>query len=189
MNNQAALEQFKQVGVKNRILDANPHTLVAMLLDGLLERLARSRGCIERDERQQQGGWLGKSIAIVDSLRASLDHEQDGFPGLLSVVGVKYTTARDVAEKTVTLALKRLARGRRASQTAKTPVWGGAMNDPAVVVEEARRKHSTLDRQIVEHVRKRRPPGLHRQRGRCFDHHGREHLAGPRSHLVRRHRR
>jgi Glycerol-3-phosphate dehydrogenase len=39
------------------------------------------------------------------------DHQQDfGVEGLISVVGVKYTTARDVAQKTIDLAFKKMGR-------------------------------------------------------------------------------
>ncbi len=76
MNHFAALEQFKQVGVTSQVDSADPHTLVAMLFDGLLERLARARGFIERGQVQQKGEAISRSIAIVDCLRASVDQSQ-----------------------------------------------------------------------------------------------------------------
>ncbi|MEP5765413.1 MAG: flagellar export chaperone FliS [Halieaceae bacterium] len=78
MNYTAALEQFNQVGVTSQVDSANPHTLVAMLFDGLLERLARAQGYTERGQVQEKGEMLSKSIAIVDSLRASLNRSQGG---------------------------------------------------------------------------------------------------------------
>jgi glycerol-3-phosphate dehydrogenase len=49
------------------------------------------------------------------------DHEkEDGVGRLVSVVGVKYTTARGVAEKAVDLALRRLGKPRTPSRTAAT---------------------------------------------------------------------
>jgi glycerol-3-phosphate dehydrogenase len=51
------------------------------------------------------------------------DHEkEDRIAGLLSVVGVKYTTARGVAEKVVDLALRTLRKPPVASRTAVTPL-------------------------------------------------------------------
>lgn len=51
------------------------------------------------------------------------DHESaDGLPGLISVVGVKYTTARGVAERVVDLACSRLARRTAPCRTAATPL-------------------------------------------------------------------
>jgi glycerol-3-phosphate dehydrogenase len=66
----------------------------------------------------------GKSVTLVKSYRIE-DHGNEGVEGLLSVVGVKYTTARDVAEKTVTRALERLSRKVVPSRSASTPVVGG----------------------------------------------------------------
>jgi flagellar protein FliS len=73
MNHLAALDQFKQVGVTSQVDSANSYTLVAMLFDGLLERLARARGYTERGQVKEKGEMLSKSIAIVDCLRASVD--------------------------------------------------------------------------------------------------------------------
>jgi flagellar protein FliS len=73
MNHFAALAQFKQVGVTSQVDSANSHTLVTMLFDGLLERLARARGYIERGQVQEKGEMLSRSIAIIDGLRASVD--------------------------------------------------------------------------------------------------------------------
>jgi len=53
------------------------------------------------------------------------DHAaSDGVEGLLSVKGVKYSTARDVAEKVVALALKKLGKPAVQSRSASTPVHG-----------------------------------------------------------------
>ncbi len=54
------------------------------------------------------------------------DHlKKDQLDGLITVVGVKYTTARKVAEQTINLAVERLGRRARPCQTQTVPVWGG----------------------------------------------------------------
>jgi glycerol-3-phosphate dehydrogenase len=69
-----------------------------------------------------------------------LDHEQDiGKRGLISVVGVKFTTARDVAENTVDLVVHKLGRQVAACQTGSTPVHGGLIFDVNKTAEEAER--------------------------------------------------
>jgi flagellar protein FliS len=78
VKNLAALDQFNRVGVINQVEGASPHTLIAMLFDGLLSRLATARGHMERKQMREQGEMISKSIAIVDGLRASLDHSQGG---------------------------------------------------------------------------------------------------------------
>ncbi|MGH7494161.1 MAG: FAD-dependent oxidoreductase [bacterium] len=54
------------------------------------------------------------------------DHQtEDGLTGLLTVVGVKYTTARDVAEKSIDLAMRKLGLPSRKSPAQHTPIHGG----------------------------------------------------------------
>ncbi|HXK11713.1 MAG TPA: FAD-dependent oxidoreductase [Vicinamibacteria bacterium] len=66
----------------------------------------------------------GRGGASGLSTRARLhDHEaEDGVPGLVSLQGVKYTTARLVAEQAVDLAVRRLGRHVPACRTAVTPL-------------------------------------------------------------------
>ncbi len=71
------------------------------------------------------------------------DHEYEhGIKGLLSVIGVKFTEARHVAEKVVNLALKKLRKTPSSSLTASTPVYGGKIDDVEGFVNEEARKHS-----------------------------------------------
>jgi glycerol-3-phosphate dehydrogenase len=54
------------------------------------------------------------------------DHElEDGIQGVLSITGVKYTTARGVAQKAIDLTLKKLGRKFVPCQTAETCTVGG----------------------------------------------------------------
>lgn len=64
------------------------------------------------------------------------DHAAAGLPGLLSVLGVKYTTARDVAEKVVTRVLDMLQRPARATCSDKTPLHGGDIDEFETFVTE-----------------------------------------------------
>ncbi|MBC7187279.1 MAG: glycerol-3-phosphate dehydrogenase/oxidase, partial [Calditrichaeota bacterium] len=66
-----------------------------------------------------------------------LDHARLGGPeGLLTVIGVKYTTARDVAEKTVNLAAKKLGKAKEGSRSRATPLVGGDIPRFASFVED-----------------------------------------------------
>lgn len=75
---QAALQQYKAVGVQSGVTDASPHQLVAMLLAGAMDRVAAARGAIERGDISRKGELISGAIAIVDSLRASLDPGKGG---------------------------------------------------------------------------------------------------------------
>lgn len=62
--------------------------------------------------------------------------------GLISVIGVKYTTARLLAQKVVDLACRKLARPAKPCRTESAPVFGGEITDlQDFVAREARRWH------------------------------------------------
>ena len=76
MNARTALGAYKANKTTTAMEDASPHKLIAMLLDGALERIASASGAMNRGELAASGEAIGKAISIVDSLRVSLDHEQ-----------------------------------------------------------------------------------------------------------------
>ena len=65
-------------------------------------------------------GWVpgGERLAPVVPAAPGRPRARDRLPGLIAVVGVKYTTARALAERAVDLALRRLRRAEVPSQTA-----------------------------------------------------------------------
>jgi flagellar protein FliS len=78
MYNQTLLNEYQQIGVQSKVNSSNPHSLVAMLLDGLLEKLARAQGALERGDLNNKGVALSSGIRIIDGLRASLDYQRGG---------------------------------------------------------------------------------------------------------------
>ena len=82
-----------------------------------------------------------------------LDHQaENGLAGLVSVLGVKYTTARDVAVKAVNLVAKKL-RKRKRTQTQTTRITGGNIADftSYLHAEQAKRPWA-LPEDTVEHL-------------------------------------
>jgi glycerol-3-phosphate dehydrogenase len=87
--------------------------------------------------------------AVSNSGRLSLlgysriiDHADAGSPGLVSVVGVKYTTARAVAERVVDLILRRSGRPAVPCRTAEVLLPDAAIHDrePSDPIEHAMRE-------------------------------------------------
>tara|TARA_B100000035_G_C21022472_1_gene564655 strand:- start:1778 stop:2179 length:402 start_codon:yes stop_codon:yes gene_type:complete len=76
MNARTALGAYKANKTSTGVEGASPHKLIAMLLDGALERIASASGAMKRGEVAASGESIGKAIGIIDSLRVSLDHEQ-----------------------------------------------------------------------------------------------------------------
>lgn len=59
-----------------------------------------------------------------------IDHgKTDSVDGVISIAGVKYTTARHTAEKTIDLALRKLGKHTKGSESASTPLPGGNIRD------------------------------------------------------------
>jgi len=71
-------QQYGAVNVESDIETADPHRLVAMLLDGALVRVAKAKVEIEQGKIEEKITHLTQAVAIVDSLRASLNFEVGG---------------------------------------------------------------------------------------------------------------
>ena len=66
------------------------------------------------------------------------DHEhENGIRGLISVKGVKFTTARDVAEKAIDLVSKKLKKDRDPCRTGTIPIYGGEIEGVENGMEKA----------------------------------------------------
>jgi len=77
-----------------------------------------------------------------------IDHAPEhGLQGLVTIVGVRYTTARGVAEKAINLVAKKLERKILKSESAVTPLYGG---------------HSENMGRLTDQVTAQRPHGLNR---------------------------
>ena len=83
-----------------------------------------------------------------------IDHErEDGVRGLVSVVGVKFTTARDVAERTVDLVFRKLGRPRVPSRSSFTPLWGGETPEfLRFLRDQIDLQRGALDEDVVVHL-------------------------------------
>ena len=81
------------------------------------------------------------------------DHAQDGAPGALTVVAVKYTTARGVAVRVVDAAAKRLGKRGHRIATDRTPLPGAGIADhEALAIETARGSGLELAPPLIAHL-------------------------------------
>jgi glycerol-3-phosphate dehydrogenase len=85
-----------------------------------------------------------------------IDHAQSGSPGPLSIVGVKYTTARAVAERAVDLIVRRLGRAPAPCRTAELLLPDAALDDrdpPDSIVHAVREEMAlTLTDVVVRRI-------------------------------------
>ncbi len=78
MPNQGAMRAYRQTGAHARVAEADPHRLVQLMLEGVIDRLAIARGHLERGNVAQKGEAISRAMAIVDSLNANLDLDKGG---------------------------------------------------------------------------------------------------------------
>jgi flagellar secretion chaperone FliS len=78
MNAALAMKQYQQVSVHSGIMDASPHRLVQMLMEGALEKIALAKGNMENKRLSEKGKNIGIAITIIGGLQSSLNYETEG---------------------------------------------------------------------------------------------------------------
>lgn len=72
------IKTYANLGNYTAASDADPHTLITMLFDGALERIASAKGAMQAGDIAMKGLMISKAITVVDGLRAHLDLEKGG---------------------------------------------------------------------------------------------------------------
>jgi flagellar secretion chaperone FliS len=78
MNAASAMKQYQQVSVHSGIMDASPHRLVQMLMEGALEKIALAKGNMANNNIASKGENISKGIAIIGGLKSSLNKDLGG---------------------------------------------------------------------------------------------------------------
>lgn len=74
----SALNQYGKVAAETEVAYASPHRLVQMLMEGALDKIATSKGQIDRKDFEGKSRHITWAISIVNGLRTSLDLETGG---------------------------------------------------------------------------------------------------------------
>jgi len=78
MNGTTALKQYQQMSAHGGVMDASPHRLIQMLLEGALARILAAKGHMKQHNMAKKGESIGSAISIVEGLKSSLDMKQGG---------------------------------------------------------------------------------------------------------------
>ena len=73
MNAQTAMNHYKNIGLKSGVESATPHQLIDMLLKGAVGKISEAKAAMAGGQIALKGEGIGKAIAIIEYLRASLD--------------------------------------------------------------------------------------------------------------------
>lgn len=76
--NRSALSQYQKINAQTGIVDADPHRLIQLLLDGAIDRIAQARGALSAGNIAELGETLGKAVGIISGLQSCLNREQGG---------------------------------------------------------------------------------------------------------------
>jgi glycerol-3-phosphate dehydrogenase len=89
----------------------------------------------------------GKRSELIDHAR---EHQTDG---LITMIGVRATTARGVAEKAVDLVFNKLGRKSPSCTTSTTPIFGGQVSRFKTFLSEVTQQYSNkLEPEVVRHL-------------------------------------
>jgi flagellar protein FliS len=76
--NKTALSQYQSINTQTGVVDADPHRLIQLLLDGALDRIAQAKGALASGDPAAMGEALGKAVGIISGLQSCLDRERGG---------------------------------------------------------------------------------------------------------------
>jgi flagellar protein FliS len=71
------LKTYQKVNRDSSLTTADPHRVIVMLFDGLLEGISIAKGAIERKDLALKSTSLSKSINILRSFQDTLDFESE----------------------------------------------------------------------------------------------------------------
>jgi len=69
---------YNSISTQTEVTSANAHRLVQMLFEGAIHKVAHAQVFMDKREFPRAGEKISTVIAIVDSLRASLNHDAGG---------------------------------------------------------------------------------------------------------------
>lgn len=78
MYKRTALSQYQKINAQTGVVDADPHRLIQLLLDGALDRIAQAKGALASGDTAGMGDALGKAVGIISGLQGCLDRERGG---------------------------------------------------------------------------------------------------------------
>ncbi len=67
------LSQYGQVAATAEVYVANPHRLVQMLMEGVLDKIATAKGHVIRHDFAEKSRYISWAISIINGLRGGLD--------------------------------------------------------------------------------------------------------------------
>ena len=75
---QSRMAAYRNVAVQGAVINADPHGLVLMVMDGILQRLHTALHCIEHGDLARKAQLLHSCVTLIAELNGSLNHQDGG---------------------------------------------------------------------------------------------------------------
>lgn len=131
-----AMQSYRKAQVSG---EANPQKLILMLYEGAIKRLTLAKEGLKKDDPKQRGENIGKAIAIISELNASLDEniktEEINFLRSLYITMMTELTKVSVTKdiKTIERSIKYLGELKR--------IWETSVMKSTAPVKEKGKQH------------------------------------------------
>ena len=71
------LKAYKRTNLEAELSVADPHRVIQMMFDGLIERLSQAKGAILRNDYEYKANRINKAVGIINGLQVALDKNKD----------------------------------------------------------------------------------------------------------------
>ena len=71
------LKAYKKTNLEAELSVADPHRVIQMMYEGLIERLSQAKGAIMRHDYEYKADRISKAVGIINGLQSALDHRSN----------------------------------------------------------------------------------------------------------------
>lgn len=71
------LKAYKKTNLEAELSVADPHRVIQMMYEGLIERLSQAKGAIMRHDYEYKSDRISKAVGIINGLQSALDNRSN----------------------------------------------------------------------------------------------------------------
>ena len=71
------LKAYKKTNLEAELSFADPHRVIQMMYEGLIERLSQAKGAIMRHDYEYKADRISKAVGIINGLQSALDNRSN----------------------------------------------------------------------------------------------------------------
>ncbi|MGN0893749.1 MAG: flagellar export chaperone FliS [Succinivibrio sp.] len=91
------LKAYKRTNLEAELSVADPHRIIQMMYEGLIERLSQAKGAILRHDYEYKANRISKAVGIINGLQTALDKKSN--PELFDRMYALYDYMKELLDK------------------------------------------------------------------------------------------